>query len=182
MASDTYKLRRAYAILGLKPGTPISQARRRYKALVKMWHPDRYATDPVGQREAENRMREINAAYRRLVETLSPNDDTSPSSRSASSARPARERLSRDEIEHLVESIGTQGPLDDVLDAIGWVGDAFYGIVFLLFVVFGFMRVALLLWTGKFGDSWVDPFLLLFVVIVASMAWFEYRERRTLKR
>ncbi len=64
VSRDTYKLRRAYAVLGLKPGTPVGQVRRRYKALVKRWHPDRYATDPAGQAEAENRMREVWDEYR----------------------------------------------------------------------------------------------------------------------
>ena len=59
-ASD---LRHAYAVLGLT--SPVTEARlkRRYKALVKRWHPDRYQADPIGEAEATERLRQINIAY-----------------------------------------------------------------------------------------------------------------------
>ena len=56
-------LARAYATLGLPPVCSHRDAVRQYKALVKRWHPDQYATDPQGQAEAAQRMREINAAF-----------------------------------------------------------------------------------------------------------------------
>jgi hypothetical protein len=63
-------LRRAYAILELSPPVDERVVRRQYRKLTKRWHPDRYATDPVGQTEATQRMREINEAYRVVVTTL----------------------------------------------------------------------------------------------------------------
>ena len=182
MSNETYKFRRAYAVLGLKPGTPLGQVRRRYKALVKRWHPDRYATDPVGQAEAESRMREINVAFRRLTETLSPGKDNSPTEPSVAAQKPIRNRLTRDEIENLVQSIGTQSPLDGVLTTIGWVGEAVYGIFFLLSVVGAFVRVAMLFSQGASGSILMDPALLLFLAIILLMVLDEHRQRRNLER
>ena len=176
VSRDTYKLRRAYAVLGLKPGTPVGQVRRRYKALVKRWHPDRYATDPAGQAEAENRMREINVAYRRLAAALLTGREESPTA----SQKTTRDRLTRNEIENLVQSIGTQGPLDGVLNAIGWVGEAVYGFFFLLFIVGGFVRIAMLLLPGSSGSILMDPALLAFLAIILLMVWDEYRQRSNL--
>lgn len=54
---------RAYTVLGLSP--PVSKVRlnRRYKALVRRWHPDRYQNDASAQAEATQRLRDINIAY-----------------------------------------------------------------------------------------------------------------------
>src|SRR5437899_6746225 len=60
---------RAYAILGLRPGSSSSEIKRRYKHLVKTWHPDRWAGDPTSQAEAAQRMREINLAWQVLTES-----------------------------------------------------------------------------------------------------------------
>ena len=57
---------RAYAILGLRPGCRAAEIKGRHRALVKTWHPDRWAGDPISQREAAQRMRDINSAWQTL--------------------------------------------------------------------------------------------------------------------
>ncbi|MEY4198711.1 MAG: hypothetical protein RLZZ265_451 [Verrucomicrobiota bacterium] len=53
--------------LGLAPGASPEDIKRAYLALVKRWHPDRFAHDPEQQTLAEDRLRSINVAYEALV-------------------------------------------------------------------------------------------------------------------
>lgn len=113
----TDSMRRAYAVLGLPTGSPYPEVRKRYMALVKTWHPDRFASDPQGQAEAGERLRVINAAYATLERYLDlPGGKPPPSF-----AKPAGRRLTRDEIDAIVGAIGSDGPLDDLFRAFGRV-------------------------------------------------------------
>jgi len=113
----TDSMRRAYAVLGLPTGSPYPAVRKRYMALVKTWHPDRFASDPQGQAEAGERLRVINAAYATLQRYLDlPGGKTPPST-----GRPPGRRLTRDEIDAIVDAIGSDGPLDDLFRAFGRV-------------------------------------------------------------
>lgn len=54
------------AVLGIAPGTPLEQARARWRALVRENHPDRaqaHGLPPEAVRLAESRTRAINAAW-----------------------------------------------------------------------------------------------------------------------
>jgi hypothetical protein len=53
--------------LGLAPGASPEEIKRAYLALVKRWHPDRFAQDPEQQKLAEDKLRSINVAYEALV-------------------------------------------------------------------------------------------------------------------
>jgi DnaJ domain len=61
-------LRRAYAVLGLQPGAPLPEVKQQFKTLVRRWHPDRYANDPQGKVEANDRLRVINHAYSTILQ------------------------------------------------------------------------------------------------------------------
>ena len=52
----------AYHKLGLSPGSPLEEARRKRRELVKLHHPDRFA-DPAQRGRAERLTAEINAAH-----------------------------------------------------------------------------------------------------------------------
>lgn len=54
------------AVLGLAPGASPEQVKRCYLALVKQWHPDRFANDPGQLKLAEEKLRAINVAYAAL--------------------------------------------------------------------------------------------------------------------
>ncbi len=58
---------RHFESLGLKPEASPEEIKRGYLALVKRWHPDRFANDPEQQKLAEEKMRTINVAYEALV-------------------------------------------------------------------------------------------------------------------
>jgi hypothetical protein len=144
---------RAYATLGLDARASPAEIRRAYKALVKRWHPDRFASDPSGQAEAAVRMREINAAYRVLRESY-----VGAASPSAAPSRPAAtpgRRLTREEIDAMVRSIGTQGPIDMVIGTLQWYGGLarvplivlyLFGVVARTATVLGRRGVAALAW------------------------------------
>jgi DnaJ domain len=121
-------LRRARAVLGLESGSTLAQARRRYLQLAKQWHPDRHAGDPRLQSEALDYMRMVNAAYECIEAAAAPTAATSPSPARAPSARgsaPPGTRLSREEVERLVASIGTESWIDTAFGypsrAVGWL-------------------------------------------------------------
>src|SRR5262245_20179984 len=97
---------RACALLGLPPGASPEEIRRCYKALVRRWHPDRFAGDPQGQAEAALRMRAINDAYRLLIGRRDANGRTASGPR-APAAEHRAARLSREEIDSMVRALGT---------------------------------------------------------------------------
>jgi len=108
-------IRKAYAALGLRAGVSLSEVRRRYRALVLRWHPDRYANDVHNQKEAGEQMRRFNGAYRTLTGHLEVRRPASPTGPRRPSASPPRARLSRDEIEGLIRAIRPEGPVSRLL-------------------------------------------------------------------
>jgi curved DNA-binding protein CbpA len=67
---DASDLQRAYAVLSLSPPVTEVRLKRRYKALVRRWHPDRYESDPAGKAEATSRLCTINLAYELVAASL----------------------------------------------------------------------------------------------------------------
>jgi len=59
--------RQAHEVLGLPEGASPAERKQAYLTLVKRWHPDRFAHDPVQQRDAEEKLRTINVAYETLT-------------------------------------------------------------------------------------------------------------------
>ena len=59
-------LRECYRLLEVEPGAPLDEVKRAYRELVKVWHPDRFTHDPKLQRKAQEKLKQINAAYERI--------------------------------------------------------------------------------------------------------------------
>jgi curved DNA-binding protein CbpA len=55
-------IREAFDVLGLRPGAPSSEIKEAYRDLVKVWHPDRFGSDPRLRQRAEVKLKEINEA------------------------------------------------------------------------------------------------------------------------
>jgi len=55
-----------FDILSVHEGVSLEEAKQAYKHLVKRWHPDQYANDLEKQRVAQEKLKEINVAYREL--------------------------------------------------------------------------------------------------------------------
>jgi hypothetical protein len=52
-----------YQILELKPGASKQEVKQAYKDLIVVWHPDRFVHNPRLQQKAQEKVKEINAAY-----------------------------------------------------------------------------------------------------------------------
>src|SRR3954471_8749314 len=124
-------LRRAYTTLDLPVGASPRDLRRQFRKLVRRWHPDRFGGDPQGQAEAAQRMRDINAAYELIcssgvgsvtAEPPPPVVSTEPRDRVT---RP----LDRSAIDGIVNSVGTESPVDVLLEFIGWAWPLFLALL-----------------------------------------------------
>jgi len=60
------ELARAYAVLGMSPGSSAWQVQREYRRQARQWHPDRWSGDPALQAVAAERMRDLNDAIREI--------------------------------------------------------------------------------------------------------------------
>jgi DnaJ domain len=174
-------LTRAYAVLGLRPGVLAGEVRRRYRALARTWHPDRYATDPKGQAEAAMRMRAINGAYATVTHHLRRVGARQPSESRGVPTRPRGSRLSRDEIDAMVNAIGSEGPVDAFLGAVGWVGGTLEGLLAAFFAAALLVRAAMIFWSGDFRKLVEEPEVPLFLAAILLLGVQEYRKRRRLE-
>jgi len=57
------KINRCIEILGLNPGASQEEVNQAYRDLVNVWHPDRFMGNPRLEKKAEEKVKEINAAY-----------------------------------------------------------------------------------------------------------------------
>ncbi|MFL6227527.1 MAG: DnaJ domain-containing protein [Pyrinomonadaceae bacterium] len=80
---------RCLEVLGLDPHASAQEIKAAYRDLAKVWHPDRFAHDPRLQQKAQEKLKEINDAYQRLVSgTTAARDKRTP--RDTGAARDAR--------------------------------------------------------------------------------------------
>jgi hypothetical protein len=183
-------MRRAYATLGLEPGASPGEIRKKFKSLVKQWHPDRFLADPVGQAEATARMRMINAAYRTLRDAHigrarpehpaepAAGSDAQPASPGApAGARPTpRSRLDREEIERMVNAIGREGPIDEFLGTLDWYAGSIRKSLLGIVAVVVILNAADAIYLRSFGAFLRNPALLLALAGAAYLLWL-YPER-----
>jgi DnaJ domain len=53
----------ALDVLALRPGATPAEIKEAYRDLVKVWHPDRFGSDPGLRQKAEDKLKRINQAY-----------------------------------------------------------------------------------------------------------------------
>ncbi|MBJ6727606.1 J domain-containing protein [Geomonas sp. Red875] len=65
-----HELEHCYRVLGLSSSASPRELRRAYRNLVRSWHPDLFTHNPREQAVAQERLKEINAAYHLIQEHL----------------------------------------------------------------------------------------------------------------
>src|SRR6266566_3153727 len=77
----------ALDVLALRSGATPVEIKEAYRDLVKVWHPDRFGSDARLRQKAENKLQQINDAYRVLQSGAGMDrGDTAGPSRAAGSA------------------------------------------------------------------------------------------------
>ncbi len=165
---------RAYALLGLAPGASPDQVRKRYKALVRKWHPDRFAGDPQGQAEAAVRMRAINDAYHRLVRRTAP-----LAGEPLAHARPRGQPLTREEIDRMVQALGTEGPVDLFLGWLRAIGRAFLMPLGLIVVAGLYLHLLVTVLRGDWTVLRNDLRMVIYAVVMTIGLIAPYLESRS---
>lgn len=61
-------IEQCYRVLDLPPGASVEEVKRAHRELTKVWHPDRFAQDPALRARAEEKLKQINEAYARIVD------------------------------------------------------------------------------------------------------------------
>ena len=64
-------IKACYKLLEIEPGCTLEELKRSRKDLVQVWHPDRFSNDERLQIKAEERVKQINAAYDTLLPVIS---------------------------------------------------------------------------------------------------------------
>jgi hypothetical protein len=77
----------ALNLLALRPGATSMEIKEAYRDLVKVWHPDRFGSDPRLRRKAEDKLKEINKAYLVLQSDRTGGMSEGEPERAASSTR-----------------------------------------------------------------------------------------------
>jgi curved DNA-binding protein CbpA len=89
--------RRSFSMLDLPMDASLEQARQAYRDLMSVWHPDRHTHSPRLQQKAEDKVKEINAAYEAVRAFLAhrppdgpaPEASASPKKKSGNKRAPA---------------------------------------------------------------------------------------------
>lgn len=73
-------LEECYRVLELPVGATLVEAQAAYRKLVRVWHPDKFATSPDLKADAEAKLKKLNAAIEVLEDALQERSDASESS------------------------------------------------------------------------------------------------------
>ena len=67
-------IERCFQILDLDRRASLDEAKQAYKDIVSIWHPDRFSHNPRLKQKAEEKLKEINAAYEEVESFLTSNN------------------------------------------------------------------------------------------------------------
>ena len=95
-------IKRCYEILELDPGASPDEAKQAYKDIVNVWHPDRFSSNLRLKEKAEEKIKEINAAYDTVKSFLSSKQTQEPEKQET--PRAGLNAEARDNTEAVVEA------------------------------------------------------------------------------
>ena len=71
-------IEQSFEILELDRGASTDEIKQSYKDIVTVWHPDRFSNNPRLKQKAEEKLKEVNAAYDTLKSYLSSEQRMEP--------------------------------------------------------------------------------------------------------
>lgn len=77
-----------YRLLDLEPGASLEQIKQAHRELVKIWHPDRFSSDPKLTKRTNEKLKQINHAYESLARYLAAKSQPQAQAASTTSSRP----------------------------------------------------------------------------------------------
>jgi hypothetical protein len=116
-------------------------------------------------------MRRINDAYQTIVESQAAvvaGGEKPP---------PTERRLSPEEIDRLASAIGSQGPVDWVLDSLSWVGNAYEALLFVVGGVVIAVQLARALWQRDLSIVRQHPGMIPILALVLLLCAREWLAR-----
>ncbi|MBW4537800.1 MAG: GUN4 domain-containing protein [Myxacorys chilensis ATA2-1-KO14] len=78
---------RYYQILELEPEATQTEIKQAYRDLILVWHPDRFCDHPRLQQKAEDKIKQINAAYS-FLKTYQPQAEVAPAPKNKQTVEP----------------------------------------------------------------------------------------------
>ena len=79
-------IKKCYEILELDPEASLGDAKQAYKDLVNIWHPDRVSNNPRLKQKAEEKLKEVNVAYKKVEAFISTKQRLEPEQKEAAQA------------------------------------------------------------------------------------------------
>jgi curved DNA-binding protein CbpA len=76
-------IKKCYEILELDPEASPDDVKQAYKDLVNIWHPDRVSNNPRLKQKAEEKLKEVNVAYKKVETFLSSKQRLDPEQKEA---------------------------------------------------------------------------------------------------
>ena len=64
-------IKRCFEILEIDAGASLDEVNQAYRDLVSIWHPDRFSGNPRLKIKSENKLKEINEAYKKTISFFS---------------------------------------------------------------------------------------------------------------
>lgn len=68
-------IQRCYDLLELPDGSSLAEVKNAYRIMTKVWHPDRFSSDPELRQKAEEKLKQINAAFQILQADLKKSEE-----------------------------------------------------------------------------------------------------------
>lgn len=96
------EIKRCFELLEIDPGASADEAKQAYKDIVNVWHPDRFSGNLRLKEKAEEKIKEVNAAYDTVKSFLSSKQTQEMDKQER--PRPGSNAEARDNTEVLVEA------------------------------------------------------------------------------
>jgi formylglycine-generating enzyme required for sulfatase activity len=89
-------LKRCYEILEIRPGSTYEEAKQAFRDMVSIWHPDKFSHNSRLKEKAEEKLKDLNAAWEQLQAFFLQKENTVAEQHCRELAEPVKTNLSRE--------------------------------------------------------------------------------------